>query len=244
MKKILTNYVRKNLEMVQTKLEKNIGTLTSTPQKNLDSVTISQEKIFVKLDEKFNFKKCLEFLLSGSLDTTYYNSILKYLSHSKPHKKSYTEYSCKVSYLYPDNGIGRFKACILKRVKDISGNYIDMPVTCSTQTSMWNELKSYILNDLYYDVDIVNCQPSILEHIMIKNKLDTKYINIYNTNRESYFKEMMDTFNYDRKEAKTLIISIMFGGRIDNEIYDKLPENVKNSIYFYLIVKPNHHEIV
>ncbi|ARF08054.1 hypothetical protein Catovirus_1_104 [Catovirus CTV1] len=206
------------------------GKLTSTPQKNSESLIIPKEKIFVQLNEKFNYKKCLEFLLSGFLDTTYYNSILKYLSYSKHHGKNEEHYSCKVSYLYPDNGIGRFKTCVFKKVKDKSGKTIEVPTSCSTQTNMWNELKSYILNDIYYDVDIVNCQPSILEHILVKNKLSTKYINIYNNNRESYFQEIINTFNYSRKEAKTLIISIMFGGRVDQQIYDKLPENVKNYI--------------
>lgn len=200
----------------------------SIPQKNIVPPTISKENIFTALDEKFDYKKCIELLLSGIADESYYNSILKYLKYSKNSKKDKNFiYYNKVTYMYPNNNIGRLKPCILQRVKDNNGNIIDMPVSCMTQTSMWNELKSFILKDLYYDVDIVNCQPSILEHLMVKHSISNKYINIYNNNRESFLKEMMSTFKIDRKQAKTIIIKIMFGGVIEKNMYDKMPKDIK-----------------
>lgn len=63
---------------------------------------------------------------------------------------------------------------------------------------------------------------------MIKNNITSKYVNIYNDDRESYIKQMMDTFKMSRSEAKTLIIKIMFGGIIKRDIYDKLPEDIKH----------------
>jgi len=43
------------------------------------------------------------------------------------------------------------KPYILKKVKDNSGNKVNISVTGGTQTHMRNELKSFILKDLYYD---------------------------------------------------------------------------------------------
>jgi len=61
-------------------------------------------------------EKCIEFLLAGVADESYYNQILKYLSLSKysTKDKNYIYYNT-VSYVYPNNGIGRLKPYILKK---------------------------------------------------------------------------------------------------------------------------------
>ena len=191
--------------------------------------TICKENIFVTLNEKFDFKKMNEILLSGILDDSYNRSLLKYLRYSK--RITDQIYYNKVSYTIPENGIGRMQAIINKLLmKKQDGTYIKLEKTCITQSHMWNQVKSYILKDLYYDVDIHNCQPFILEQLMIKNNIDNKYINIYNNNREKLFKQMMDKFKIDKRQVKNIMYKLMFGGGIGSLKEEDLPKDIKNFI--------------
>lgn len=197
----------------------------STAKKNC-TPTINRENNSFTLNEKFDNQKLVQFLNAGVIDDSYCRSIKKYIKYSKRHDKNI--FYNKVSYTVPENGLGRFKIRINK-IKD------DPNKSCMTQSNMWNELKSMICGDIYYDVDIVNCQATIMEQLMIRNGITNKYINIYNTNRDELFKSMEQKFKINRKEIKSFIYGLLFGGgnselKKHNIEFKDLPIIIKNLI--------------
>lgn len=198
------------------------------------TTTIDIENNFVILNEKYDIQKCYNFLISGVADDSYYNSIMNYIKNSTRFSKVKSQeniYSNRVAYVYPNNNIGRFKTYIAKKVKkEDKKEYYDIPVRCSTQTSMWNELKAYILPELYYDIDMVNCHPVILEQTMKKHNLKTKYVNKYNTNRERYLEKIMKKLDITKKEAKGIVIKFMYGKSTKCELYKCLPKSIRKYV--------------
>jgi len=118
----------------------------------------------------------------------------------------------------PENGIGRFQVVIDKLlIKDKKDKtFVKIKKTCIMQTTMKNIIKSYILKDIYYDVDIHNCQPYILEHLLVKNNIECKYIKIYNNRRDELFQIMIDKFNVTKKDIKEFLYRVLFGGGSGN----------------------------
>ncbi|ARF08063.1 hypothetical protein Catovirus_1_113 [Catovirus CTV1] len=199
---------------------------------------IKRENIFAQLNEKFDCKKMNEMILAGVLDESYNRSMLKYIKYSTKTNKNKNNYIYQnnVSYIIPENGIGRMKAVITKLLnKNNDGNYIKTKKSCVTQSLIWNQVKCYVLKDLYYDVDIVNCQPFILEQLIIKNKLKYEYIKIYNNNRDALFDEMINKLKLERRQIKEIMYQLIFGGglgKLKHYGFDlsDLPNDIQNLI--------------
>lgn len=100
-------------------------------------------------------------------------------------------------------------------------------------SNIMREFRAILASDNYHDVDIVNCDPTLLIQYCEKNLPEIAIHNLknYKENRDNLLGEMMGKYNIDRDEAKQIILSISKGG---NYKYDKLenkPEwliNLKN----------------
>ena len=71
---------------------------------------------------------------------------------------------------------------------------------------------------IYHDIDIVNCHPIILIWICKKYDLlgeekKAKNLKYYVDNREDVLKMVMETASCERKNAKILMLSLMYGGK-------------------------------
>jgi hypothetical protein len=71
------------------------------------------------------------------------------------------------------------------------------------------DVRNSLASKYYWDVDIVNCQPTILEQFARRNGWVCNFLSTYNNNREAYLKLISD----DRDEAKKAVIALFFGQR-------------------------------
>ena len=121
------------------------------------------------------------------------------------------------------------------------------------QTQSYQQMPSFmrrlIINDSFYDIDIVNSQMSILINICKQCNIDCKYIQEYSENRNSYNDKITTAFtNATPQDIKQLIITTMFGGRIENWIEQNNisinPNNYNDIIHIIHNIKTNINNII
>jgi hypothetical protein len=76
-----------------------------------------------------------------------------------------------------------------------------------------HDVRNALAGSLYWDIDMVNSQPVILHQLCEKNGWKCDRLKEYVLNRSQYLERIMNECNCDRDYAKTLCISLMFGGR-------------------------------
>ena len=86
--------------------------------------------------------------------------------------------------------------------------------------SMPREIRHSIANELYADIDIVNAHPVILSHLCGLKKISTKYLDRYNSSRDTCLK----TLGVSREVGKTAILSLMNGGAKAYDSLEKKPQ--------------------
>eukprot|EP00960_Hanusia_phi_P063757 765562-Hanusia_phi.AAC.1 len=74
------------------------------------------------------------------------------------------------------------------------------------------KVRHMICQDLYLDIDIVNCHPTIFAMMCSLYGLEHSYLNEYITNRDGILDEIVSVGNCNRDEAKVRILTVMFGG--------------------------------
>jgi hypothetical protein len=116
----------------------------------------------------------------------------KYVAKSKPNKSNN---SIKVSYKQ-NKDVGRFFA-----------------VGSLSLESLPREIRQTISEEFYYDVDIINCHPVLLQQYARANKLNYKYIKIYNNNRDELLKGYSKEFNVKKSDVKKSFLTILNGGK-------------------------------
>jgi phage/plasmid-associated DNA primase len=74
-------------------------------------------------------------------------------------------------------------------------------------------IRHALCKDLYYDIDIVNCQASVMLNIMKQYDIDHKNFLYYINNRDECLKFFMDNLSLNRDDAKNIFIVVMNGGK-------------------------------
>lgn len=74
------------------------------------------------------------------------------------------------------------------------------------------EIRGTLAIDNYVDIDICNCQPTLLEQLFKKYNLKTKCLTKYINDRESVLNEIINHYNVTRQIAKNLFIILLFNG--------------------------------
>ena len=102
------------------------------------------------------------------------------------------------------------------------------------------EIRNTICKDYYIDIDIDNCHPEIL--IQICKSCNIKLVNIehYVNDRESILKEICETYNIKRDDAKILCLRLMFSGSFEYWKKDQL--KILNNNYDYDKKKINENK--
>lgn len=85
------------------------------------------------------------------------------------------------------------------------------------------EIRAALAQKYYWDIDMVNSQPSLLVQLCKKNGWPCERLEEYTLNRSHKLNDVMRELNCDRDTAKDLLISILFGGKA----------GLKMSEYFY-----------
>ncbi|MGL5715884.1 MAG: hypothetical protein ACRCX2_22895 [Paraclostridium sp.] len=82
-----------------------------------------------------------------------------------------------------------------------------------------------LCKDLYYDIDIVNCHPTMLLIVCKQNKIITKFLEYYVTNRNKVIEEFTSKYSgIEKSDIKDAVLKIINGG--------KIPMKLKNSEFF------------
>ncbi len=139
-----------------------------------------------------------------SVDTNAYHdsdlldSVVQHQIKSIVHKIGRTN-SQTVSYSTKEKGVGRYWSSSVGMQK------LDKRV-----------LRLAAGSNAYFGIDIVNCQPVILEQICAKVNVPTPCLSQYNARRDTILQATMTDFNVTRKDAKKLFLMIMMGGSFDS----------------------------
>eukprot|EP00798_Chlamydomonas_sp_ICE-L_P002677 gene2677-biopygen8697 len=102
------------------------------------------------------------------------------------------------------DGYGRMKSRV-----DATG------VSAVPYVRMGREARAVLAGDLYWDVDMVNCQPSFLSQKCQQYKIKSPLLDRYVTDREASLTEVMDACGVTREDAKNLFIRLIFLGSVD-----------------------------
>ena len=78
------------------------------------------------------------------------------------------------------------------------------------------DIREKLAGDYYYDIDIVNCHPTILIHYAQQAGMECKHLRDYIVNREQWLKKT----NLSRDLAKELFLRLIFTGKIKNFCID------------------------
>lgn len=103
------------------------------------------------------------------------------------------------------------------------------PSPCVGLAMFPKDIRAALAQKYYWDIDIENAQPVMLVTAAKKYKVSCSALEEYCLNRESILEEIKQTQTMNRDEAKTLCISVLFGGFRDQHpllprIYNELRE--------------------
>lgn len=88
------------------------------------------------------------------------------------------------------------------------------PVRSVGLASLPRDIRSALAQKYYFDVDIVNCQPTLLQQYAAEKGWVTTNLKLYLDNRDEYLEELKG-LGMERWEAKERICRLMFGGSAD-----------------------------
>eukprot|EP00798_Chlamydomonas_sp_ICE-L_P017241 gene17241-biopygen26135 len=80
---------------------------------------------------------------------------------------------------------------------------------------MGREARAVLAGDLYWDVDMANCQPSFLSQKCRQYKIESPLLDRYVHDREAALDEVMRACGVGREDAKNLFIRLMYLGSVD-----------------------------
>jgi hypothetical protein len=172
----------------------------------------------IQLSERFDSNELYKSIYVEHYDNNEYTTkLLKYLNlgikNARSRKLSYAEID--VTYKVPKIG----------RLNIDYGSEDDKQFFLS-QMTIWNQNKSNMCRSLYFDIDMVGCQPDMLCQLMTYYGLPISHIKYFNDNRESIMEKMKDTLGWDRTKSKVFIYKLLFNDE-DNINYQLKKDNIK-----------------
>lgn len=78
------------------------------------------------------------------------------------------------------------------------------------------EIRHTIAADYYYDIDMVNAHPAILQTYCTKQGLSCSELSKYVAERDTLLQEFMEQSGLSREECKNIILAITNGGKLHN----------------------------
>jgi hypothetical protein len=151
------------------------------------------------------------------LDETILNSFKKYIAkHSKNIdvntglSKVGVYYSSKT---FEDKSVGRMYPIITTDGKEPETHATRRCMTFSNY--MPKKLRNTICYNMYYDIDFKNSLPSILLQLFKQNNITCISLAIYVKDRDTIFEKVIEWYNVNKDNAKTLFLSMVFGGNFE-----------------------------
>ena len=78
--------------------------------------------------------------------------------------------------------------------------------------TMPNDVRAWLAHDLYWDVDIANCQPSLAAQMMRQAGVPAPALHHYVAHRDTVLLETAESTGVDRAAAKKLFLAVCYGG--------------------------------
>lgn len=105
------------------------------------------------------------------------------------------------------------------RVKKDYGRFFGRPVGVGKEVgvclqSMPRNIRNALASNIYHDIDIVNCHPTLFAHKAKLLHVATPSLNFYNENRDTVLHLIMDKSGCTREQAKNLFIRVLYGGKV------------------------------
>ena len=163
--------------------------------------------------EKPSIANIEKVLASGHL-TAYEKQALKSYKHKIDEKTGF------VQVKYEVEKFGRFKNFAVKTKYR----------TVYTATSMRVEIRNALFKDKYDDLDIANASGCVMLRIFKKNKLPTRFLEMYIERREEFLQMIMTHLDVWRPTAKDIMIEIFFCGSGKTSIYWELHPLLKYTL--------------
>jgi phage/plasmid-associated DNA primase len=98
------------------------------------------------------------------------------------------------------------------------------------------DVRHFLSNDLYFDIDIVCCFQTILKSVTDMKGYDNKYLTEYIENRDEKLAELMKATGWSRDICKTLFIAVMNTGSVDKYCKDNKvdPDIINEFVYDFV----------
>lgn len=154
------------------------------------------------------------------------SGILKEYPNEKEQMKSYLKLynhqlkSFKVKYVKPKHKWGRVL------VRDALGS-----------TAFSKETRNTLIDELYYDFDLKNCQPDIIRNICLSNDIECPRIEDYCERRELILSEISQSMNVSIKTAKKLMLRLCFFGTFEGFCKENGLKDIQEPIFIKKFVK-------
>lgn len=150
----------------------------------------------LKLNEQVNVERLNQLIQLDDLDISEKKQLIQY-------RKLITKGKVPVLYKPTSHGLGRLYAEKSLSLQNFS-----------------KKIRHTLAHDLYYDVDMVNAHPILLEQLCKKNGWNHSALSDYNNHREERLKDIMTTCNVVRSDAKTLILILLYLGEVSTWLSD------------------------
>lgn len=82
--------------------------------------------------------------------------------------------------------------------------------------SLSRRLRNSLAQDTHFDIDIVNCNPTLLHQLCKKNGWVAPHLETYNKNRSQTLKDISEDILCSIEDAKELFLSLINGGTYEN----------------------------
>jgi hypothetical protein len=154
----------------------------------------------VHLTEKFNVKRASDILAAYSIDSEVIDNDTKRLLSA--YVNSAVNGCVSVEYKVKHD-IGRYYTTT-SRIKPTNFTYMNM----------WGVMRSSLASDYYWDVDMVNSNPTIALQTFKKLGIACPLLEEYVCDRENILLDIAESTGVTRTKAKNLFIRLGFGGSV------------------------------
>lgn len=134
----------------------------------------------------------------------------------------------------PMNENGEFSVVYSKESETSLGRYY-----CKNGVGLQmlkKEIRLFLCDNKYMDVDIINCHPVLLEQMLKKEDIQCKMLSEYNKNREKFIKK----YKIKNKESLLIVINDI---QLRNKQFKEIHESIYGKNGLFEKLKKNHKQI-
>jgi len=94
------------------------------------------------------------------------------------------------------------------------------------------DLRATLCKDIYHDLDIVNCQPTLLRHLAEQYGKPLPWLSLYVERRDKFLEELQADMECSRADAKEAVIAVLYGGASHHPLLRTLSTEIREFATF------------